>query len=418
MSVTINLKYGNQEVQAIISTCRYLGEIRPNPLPEITQPEQEIINGLRQPIGAPPVDFLARGKGRAAIVISDHTRPLTSRLVLPLLIKELELGGLSKESIIVVIGVGNHRPVTENEKEYLLGPLYGQIKCQHSKETGYRMLGITKRGTPVEVAEPVAEADLVIAVGCIEPHQLAGFSGGVKAVAAGAASRRALEHNHKLGTLQGNALGQVEGNIVRRDMEEFAQIAGLHFIINIVLNEEQRVVQVAAGDPIKAHRAGEVTAGAMCCVKLHEAADIVVVSPGGTPKDDTVYQAQKSVRNALRAVVQGGIIIVAAKCPEGFGDPVFEEWMNAASSPKDIERRSAREFVLGGHKGAFIAQAVNQARIFWVSDMEQAQVRKLFFESFSSLQEAVDAAVAIKGDDARVLVMPYGGLTVPGGSIK
>lgn len=414
MSVTINLKYGNQEVQAIISTGRYLGEIRPNPLPEITQPEQEIINGLRQPIGAPPIDFLVRGKGRAAIVISDHTRPLTSKLILPLLVKELEQSGLSKDSMTVVIGVGNHRPVTEKEKEYLIGPLYGQIKCQHSRETGYRMLGITKRGTPVEVAEPVAEADLVIAVGCIEPHQLAGFSGGVKAVAAGAASRRALEHNHKLGTLQGNALGQVEGNIVRRDMEEFAQIANLKFIINVVLNENQRVVSVVTGDPVKAHLAGLETARAMCSVNLKETADIVIISPGGTPKDDTVYQAQKSVRNALRAAAQGGIIIVAAKCPEGFGDPVFEEWMNAASSPKDIEGRSAREFVLGGHKGAFIAQAVNQARIFWVSDMEQAQVRKLFFEPFSSLQEAVDTAIGIKEDNAGVLVMPYGGLTVPG----
>ncbi|MHB9095661.1 MAG: nickel-dependent lactate racemase family protein, partial [Eubacteriales bacterium] len=336
-----------------------------------------------------------------------------SHLILPVLFGELEEAGISKDSVTVIIGVGNHRPVTEQEKAALLGPLYGQVRCFHSRETGYTLLGITKRGTPVEVSVPLAQADLVVALGNIEIHQLAGYTGGVKAVAVGAASHSALEHNHRLSTLGESGPGLLEENIVRHDMEEFARIANLGFILNVVINETGQVVHLVAGDPIDAHRIGCIAAEKMYRVRISEAADIVIVSPGGEPKDNTVYQAQKTVQNALKAVKDGGIIIVAAKCPEGLGDPVFEEWMNQASSPGDIEGRSRREFVLGGHKAAFLAGAVKKARIFWVSGLLPATVRKLFFEPYKSLQAAVNTACEIKGSEARVLVIPWGGITVP-----
>ncbi len=413
MTVKVSLRYGNEKVEAVIPSGRFIGELKPNFLPAVADLDQEVRNALGRPIGCEPLNILTQKVQRAAVVISDHTRLLPSGSILPLLCNEFELAGLKKDDITVIIGVGNHRPVTEQEKETLLGSLYGQVKCVHSKETGYSVLGRTKRGTPVEVAVPIAEADLVVALGTIELHQLAGYSGGAKAIAAGAASHRALEHNHRLSVLKENSLGLVRGNMVRQDMEEFARIANLGFIINVVLNELQQVVNLVAGDPVLAHRAGCMTAHALYTVPIEEVADIVIVSPGGEPKDSTVYQAQKCVKNALQAVDEGGIIIVAAKCGEGFGDPVFEQWINQASKPEDIARRTSQEFVLGGHKGVFIAQAVNKARVFWVSDMEPKKVRKLFFEPFSSLQKAVDSALEIKGDRAGVLAMPWGGLTVP-----
>lgn len=409
----ISFSYGKGMIRAKLPPARNIREARPKLLPEITDLRQEITKGLRSPIGCRPLSYLARDADSVTIVTSDQTRPLPSNLILPVLIDELLESGINRDAIRILIGVGNHRGATEEEKARLLGPVYGKIQCLHSKETGYALLGMTKRGTPVEVALPVAQAGLVIALGNIEFHQLAGFSGGVKAVAAGAASYRALEHNHRLSTMGAGGLGILESNPVRQDMEEFAQIANLSFIINVVLNEYGRVIAVVAGDPVKAHRVGCAEARRVYAVNLAEQADIVITSAGGEPKDATVYQAQKTVRNALRAVKNGGIVIVAAKCREGFGDKVFEQWMSQADSQAELLARSGREFVLGGHKGAFIAQAVDQARIFWVSDLLPAQAETLFFEPFNSLQEAVDQACSIIGEQAEILVMPWGGLTVP-----
>lgn len=418
----IALSYGQGSLKAEIPVGWQVRVVTPAFWPEIDL-EQELTEGLRSPIGCQPLSDLARNARKVAIVTSDQTRPLPSDIILPVVVDELLQAGVPRDAIKVVIGVGNHRGTSEAEKKKLLGPVYGKVQCIHSKETGYILLGMTKRGTPVEVAVPVAQADLVVALGNIEYHQLAGFTGGVKAVAAGTASRQALEHNHRLSALGAGGLGELDQNIVRRDMEEFAFMANLSFIINVVLNEHGRAIAVVAGDPVQAHRVGCQAAQRIYGVEIAEPADIVIVSPGGEPKDSTVYQAQKTVRNALRAVRDGGIIIVAAKCREGFGDPVFEQWMNNAGTPGQLLARSSREFVLGGHKGAFIAQAVDKARIFWVSDLPPEQVKTLFFEPFDSLQGAVDQACSSMGGSnaagqntagqGAIVVLPWGGVTVP-----
>lgn len=413
MPVQVKVGYGEGELTATLSNGRFLGEIRPGPMSKIANLEHEILYRLNNPVGVQSLAALAKGAKKIAIVTGDQTRIAPTSKILPVIFEYLIQAGAEKCFLTVIIGVGNHRPITEEEKRQILGPLYGQVRCLHSRETGYSLMGITTRGTPVEVSTPVAEADLVIGLGNIELHQLAGFSGGVKAVAAGTASMRALEHNHRLSNLQNDAVGKLDENIVRQDMEEFARTANLRFVINTVMNEKRKVVYLTAGDPVEAHRTGAAIAEKLFKFQLKELADIVIVSPGGSPKDDTVYQAQKSVKNALRAVKAGGIIIITAKCSEGFGDPVFEQWMKESSSLEEIEARTKNDFVLGGHKCSFIASAVRKARIFMVSKMRPEDVKALFFTPFGSLQEAVDASIAEKGDNAGVLVMPWGSLTVP-----
>lgn len=413
MAISIILKYGTGDIGCEIGNCSNIREIRPKPLPPVNDLNREMVNALRYPIGSEPLNDLALKAQKIVIVVSDGTRPVPTGLLLPLLSRELRKAGIGAGRITVVIGCGSHRPVTDEEKKEILGPLYGKVKCFHSRETGYLLLGITKRGTPVEVSVPVAEADLVVALGNIEMHQMAGFTGGAKAVAAGTASIRALEHNHRLSNLQDEIMGTLNGNIVRNDMEEFARLAGLKFIINVVMDESDRVVQLVAGDPVRAHRAGCMTARRMYGISLSEKYDIIIVSPGGTPKDDTVYQAQKSINNALKGLADNGIIIVTAKCPEGYGNPAFEQLMEQVSGPEEILAKLGQRFALGAHKGGFVARAVKKAGVFLVSDMEPVKVRKLYFEPFGSLQEAVNRAIQIKGTKASVMVMPAGGLTVP-----
>lgn len=413
MNKKIVLNYGESLVEAEIPAGRLLGFITPVFLPEINDIKAELKTALNNPISAEPLAEMAKKSENAVIVISDQTRLFPSSIILPEVYNELVNNGIDSSRITVIIGVGNHREPAEEEKQKLLGKLYGKVECVHSKERGYSQLGVTARGTPVEVSTPVAQADLVIGMGNVEMHQLAGFSGGAKAVAVGAASKRAIEYNHSLNRIGNCESGAIESNYVRKDMEEFARIAGLKFIVNVVLNERGRIIFVAAGDPVKAHRECARIAKQVYSVEMQNKADIVIVSAGGYPRDATVYQTQKTIQNALKAVAEGGMIIVVAKCNEGFGDPVFEQWIKEAVSPQELMEKSRNNYVLGAHKSTYIAKAVEKAEVFLVSDMNPEDVKKMFFKPFSCLQNAIDTAVEIMRPESGIYVIPYGGVTVP-----
>ena len=164
---------------------------------------------------------------------------------------------------------------------------------------------------------------------------------------------------------------------------------------------------------LKAHREGCRFLDTLYGKRIKQKADIVVVSQGGAPKDLNLYQTQKALDNAKHAVKDGGIIILVGSCKEGLGEKVFEEWMTSAEKPQDLVLRIKQEFKLGGHKAAAIALVLEYADIYLVSDMEDDFVKKLFFTPFKTVQAAFDAAFEKKGADASVLVMPYGGSTLP-----
>ena len=146
---------------------------------------------------------------------------------------------------------------------------------------------------------------------------------------------------------------------------------------------------------------------------LPSRADIVIVSQGGAPKDLNLYQTQKALDNAKHAVKDGGIIILAGSCREGLGEKTFEEWLTGAKSPDELIERIRREFRLGGHKAAVIAMVLMRAEIFLVSDLDPGLVKNIFMTPYSTIQEAYEAAARKIGPDASVLVMPFGGSTLP-----
>jgi len=405
------LGYGTGQVSAEVPDPNVLGILKPKEL-SASNPGKAMQDAMANPIGSPSLSELASGRKKAVIVVSDATRPVTTACLLPSLVAELNQAGIGDDRIAVVIALGAHRPATGEEKNRIMGSLAGSIRCYNNGEGGFVSLGFTTRGTPIEVNRIYAEADLKIATGNIEMHRLAGFTGGAKAVCPGVASRRAIEHNHSLFREAGVGLGKLAGNPVREDLEEFVRKAGLDFLVNVVLGPQQEVLGVYAGDWVQAHRAGCELAREVYRVRIPELADLTIVSAGGSPKDNSVYQAVKPLLNALGAVKPGGRVIVAAKCPEGLGDRTFGEWVRECDSPEEMEARLAAGFILGGHKTASITQAVRKARVTWVSELQEETVRRLFFQPASSLQEAVDSALA-ENPGAKVWVIPEGGLTVP-----
>jgi nickel-dependent lactate racemase len=273
--------------------------------------------------------------------------------------------------------------------------------------------GTTSRGTPVDIFRTVAEADRRICLGNIEYHYFAGYSGGAKAIMPGVSTREAIQANHSRMVLPECCAGALETNPLRMDIEEAGAMVGIDFIVNVVLSEHKEILRAVAGDPVKAHRAGCKFLDTLYRKELKEAADIVLVSQGGAPKDLNLYQTQKALDNAKHAVKDGGVIILIGSCKEGLGERTFEEWMTTAPTAHSLIERIGREFKLGGHKAAAIAMVLEKAEVDLVSELDDDFVRSIFLTPQPSAQAALDHALEKLGKDATILAMPFGGSTLP-----
>jgi nickel-dependent lactate racemase len=272
----------------------------------------------------------------------------------------------------------------------------------------------------VEIFRRAVEAEFLICLGNIDLHHFAGYSGGAKAILPGVSSVRSITANHVMWfqcDTSGAEAGRLEGNPVRKDIEEAGQMVGLDFILNAIVDASGRILDVVAGDPIAAHRQGCACVDARNKIPVSDSADIVVVSPGAYPKDISLFQAQKALDFAVCAVKEGGIVILVAECREGIGDPMFEAWLRQAECPAGLLRRIREEFVLGGDKAAAVASVLSKTPIYLVSALPQETVRECWrmpgLHHFRSVDAALGAALARQGQDARITIMPDGNSTLP-----
>lgn len=376
--------------------------------------EAEVRRALENPIGAPDICEVIRPEDTVAIVTSDITRPCPSYKILPPLLEKLYQGGVKKENITVVFGLGSHRAHTEEEMIHLVGEeVYREVRCIDSNSCGFVHFGETKNGTPVDICRAVADADKVICLGNIEYHYFAGYSGGAKAIMPGVSTPDAIQSNHKMMILEDSCAGNLENNPLRMDIEEAASMLGVDYIVNVVLDTKKEIIFAVAGDVTKAHREGCRFLDRLYKKEIEERADIVVVSQGGAPKDLNLYQTQKALDNAKHAIKKGGTIILVGSCKEGLGNPTFEKWLTEALKPSDLIDRIKADFKLGGHKAAAIAMVLENAKIKLVSDMDSELVKSIFMEPYTDVQKAFDDALKEQGEDAKVIVMPFGGSTLP-----
>ncbi|NLK86877.1 MAG: nickel-dependent lactate racemase [Clostridiaceae bacterium] len=374
----------------------------------------EVRRALGDPIGTPRLSEIVKPGEKVVIVTSDITRPMPTKTVLPTVMEELEAAGAEYKDITVVFALGSHRKHSEDEKRYLVGDeIYEKVTCIDSDVKRCRMLGTTSRGTPVEIFDIVADADRIICLGNIEYHYFAGYSGGAKAIMPGVSTRGAIQANHSAMVMDAARAGALDDNPVRLDIEEVARFVKIDFILNVVLDEGKNIIKAAAGHYLHAHREGCRFLDGLYKINIPGRADIVITTPGGFPKDINLYQAQKALDNAKHAVRDGGIIILLASCTEGYGEAVFERWIREASSMDELVTKIKSNFELGGHKAAAIALVEKKARVFIVSDMAREMSEKLYMEPFDSMEEALDKAFEAMGPDARVLLMPHGGSTLP-----
>ena len=405
---------GNRTQPLEVDDDRLLQVLTPNSVSFDLTGEAEVRRALKEPIGCARLADIVNPGETIAIVTSDISRPMPTSVVMPALLDELCAAGVSKEDITLVFALGSHRRQTREEQEHLAGErAFKEITCIDSDPDDCIHLGDTPHGTPIDITRVVAEADRRICLGNIEYHYFAGYSGGIKAIFPGSSTREAIQANHSMMVEEKACAGNLDHNPVRDDLEEVRKYLSVDFILNVVLDEHKRIVKAFAGHIEDAHRAGCAFLDTMYQIKIPRRADIVVVSQGGAPKDLNLYQTQKALDNAKHAVKDGGIIVLVGSCKEGLGEKTFETWLTEAKKPDDLIERVMRDFQLGGHKAAAIAMVLKKAEIFLVSDMAPDFVKTLFMEPFSTVQEAFDRALKKKGAGASVIVMPYGGSTLP-----
>jgi len=407
------LHYGKQEVCFSCSQERLLGVLTPNHVEIVSCGTAEVERGLNAPIGKPLLENCVKAGQKVCIVTSDITRPMPSKSVLPSVIKRLVQGGIREEDIFIVFALGSHRAHTEEEKIRLVGEdIYRKFRCLDSSERQVTYLGKTQKGTEVSVFTPVVEADFRICMGNIEYHYFAGYSGGSKAIMPGVSTREAIRQNHSM-MVDGEAYAGNLNSPVRKDIDEVCEkLLPIDYIVNVVLDEHKQIIRCVAGDYISAHREGCKFLDQLYKIEIRQRADIVVVSAGGYPKDQNMYQAQKALDNAKHAVRDGGILIWLAECGEGFGSALFEEWMTQKTA-EEMPVEIRKNFVLGGHKAAAIALVMQRCRIFFVSSFADKIVEKMGFTPFKDVKTAFEEATRVLGEDSTVYVMPYGGSTLP-----
>ncbi|MBR4289907.1 MAG: nickel-dependent lactate racemase [Oscillospiraceae bacterium] len=412
MKLELGFGKGVQTVEVPEANIRHI--LTPNPVTYDLTGEAEVRRALEQPIGSPKLRDIVRPGEKIAVITSDITRPCPSYVMMPPLLDELYAAGVKPKDITLVFALGSHRRHTEAERQKLAGErAFQEITCIDGDPATAVHMGTTSRGTPVDIVEAVAKANRRICLGNIEYHYFAGFSGGAKAIMPGVSTRAAIQSNHRMMVDPLACAGNLETNPLRADIEEAGNICGVDFVLNVVLDEHKKIIKAVAGDVTQAHRAGCAFLNTLYEKKIPERADIVIVSQGGAPKDLNLYQTQKALDNAKHAVKKGGIIILIGACQEGLGEKTFEKWIMRAKKPQDLIEWVRSDFKLGGHKAAAIAMVLENADIYLVSEMEPELVRKSFLKPYHSAQAAYDAAVEKLGAQASVIVMPYGGSTLP-----
>ncbi|MCD6318384.1 nickel-dependent lactate racemase [Candidatus Aerophobetes bacterium] len=408
------LPYGKTLVRFKLLEKNVMGTLLPKKVSPSKNEHTLIINALNSPIESPLLSDIVSPKSKVALITSDVTRVVPSHKLIPPIIQQLRLAGVKRENISIIFALGVHRKHTPDEQKRLLSKnIYGQYRViDHSIEDCLDM-GKTKNGIPVQIFRPVAEADIRVCIGNIEPHYFAGYTGGAKSIMPGVSSRESVSFTHKLMLLPGSIAGKLEGNPTREAIEEVGEAVGINFILNVILNSKKQIVGVVAGDRIAAHRKGCSYADECFKVPIKQQADVVIVSPGGYPKDISVYQAQKALENAKYAVRERGTIILVAECIEGFGDKIFEQWMLEATSFMEPVERLKKEFILGGHKAAAIGMLLEKIKVIMVSSLSDKKVKELFFTPAKSVDEAISMSLQEYGQDASFLIIPFGGITLP-----
>jgi nickel-dependent lactate racemase len=416
---TFHLPYDQSTLTLNVPDAYSTTLIAPQEIAPAPDPIQAVRRALDAPLGDVTWDDFADARS-AVIAINDKTRPVPHKHLLPPLLARLEALGLGPDVVTLMIATGAHAPMPPEEFERVVPPeilaRYPVVShdCDAKEELVH--LGETSRGTSAWINRHFAKADLRVVVGNIEPHQFQGFSGGVKSAVVGLGGRITINANHAMLTRPEAALARYGDNPARQDLEELGRLAEVHLALNAVLTPHKEIIRVLAGDPVTVMERGIPLVREIYEVPVTRPCDLVVVAPGGAPKDINLYQSQKALAHASRVTREGGAIILVAACPEGIGSRGYERWMQSGDVDNyaDVFAKFEREgFRVGPHKAVLIARDASRLQGVWlVSELAADVVRQMLLNP-ATLGGALTEALQKLPADAQIGIMPLGNATVP-----
>ncbi|MGH4123584.1 MAG: nickel-dependent lactate racemase [Clostridium sp.] len=385
---------------------------------KVEQTQQEIVNkALDNPIGSSKLEDLVKGVKNLVLITSDHTRPVPSKVTLPILLSRIRSVN-PKIKITILIATGFHRPTTREEMIDKFGAeiVDNEVIINHVSEdySSVVHVGMLPSGGELWLNKIAMDAELLISEGFIEPHFFAGFSGGRKSVLPGVASAKTVMANHCSEFIASEYArsGVIVNNPIHRDMIYAAKQAKLAFILNVVIDSNKKVINAFAGDSELAHIDGCKFVMELAAVKAVKA-DIVISTNGGYPLDQNIYQSVKGMTAAEATCRDGGVIIMVSACNDGHGGQSFYDNIANASTPREVLDRVLK---VGRNDTApdqwefqILARILDTHTVILVTDMcDPEMIRKMHMKHAATFEKALQMAFDIKGKDAKITAIPDG----------
>jgi len=413
----LHLEYGRTGLDVELPSQRVVKCLGYRPVEPVADADQAVRHALAAPVGTLPLARLASGCRSACVVISDVTRPVPNAVILRPLLETLEQAGVPRERIVILVATGLHRPNLGDELVEMVGRHvvdHYRIENHDGRDRDSHVyLGTSPRGVPVWVDRRYVEAQLKITTGLIEPHFMAGFSGGRKLICPGISHLETIRRWHTPALLEHpNARnGCLENNPVHEENTWIGRRAGCDFIVNVVIDAQRRILSVVAGHMVQAFETGVGFVRGLVRDTVPAPVDVVVTTSAGYPLDTTFYQSVKGMVGAMEIVRPGGTIIIAASMTEGIGSPEFQQLFQENASLEQFMARITGPdyFVPDQWQLEELAKVRRKARIKVVTQGLPAEtLRRLFVEPASSVEQAVAESLAEYGPDAKLAVIPKG----------
>ena len=405
----LTLPYGKAGMNCVLPDDRSLNilESKLDAFDPSMSPEAIVMKALEHPIGTPSLSKMAEGRDKVVIIASDHTRPVPSKVLMPLLLQEIRHGNTNAD-ITILIATGCHRGTTKDELTAKFGPEIvssERIIIHDCDSSDCVSIGTLPSGGQCRINRLAVQADLLVSEGFIEPHFFAGFSGGRKSVMPGVAARETVLFNHCADLIAHPSAraGILSGNPIHEDMLWASRQTGLSFILNVVINSKQEVVYAVAGDTQEAHQAGSDFLMDYCGVSAPPA-DIVIATNGGYPLDQNIYQAAKGICTAEAAVKPGGVIIMLAKSNDGHGGEnyyrQFKDNRDLSALLDSFMARNPNKTEPDQWQTQIQIRALSKASIIYISDVEDGIVRDMHMIPAKSVEEALKQADQLIGNSS------------------
>jgi nickel-dependent lactate racemase len=419
----VHLAYGEHGLDVELPESAVV--LSPQQVPGLPDASRAVAEAIERPLGTPPFRELVRAGDRIAIVVSDITRPVPNRLLLPPVLEAVHNAGVTREAVVIVIGTGMHRASTPEEVERVLGPeiasSYEVVNHAGRDKGTLAYLTTTARGVDVQINRRYLEADVRILTGFVEPHLFAGYSGGGKAVLPGVAGADIVMSNHAADMLghPKAAWCVTEGNPIFEEMRDIGLATKPSFCVFVTLNERRETTAVFAGELVAAHDAGIAQAERQYVRPIAAPFDIVISTNMGYPADLNLYQSVKGLSVGAQAVREGGIVLLAAECRDGLGLGEYTELLTSEASPKALLERIHSPGFARYDQWGVQCQAMVQAKAeCWLhSSMSRETTESAhlhYSEDVSTTIEALRKRHAGEhGREPSIAVIPHGHLTVP-----